>query len=75
MDLSDRPQVVYPLGGGCLGNEQAVLGCEIAVTQRDDAIAAKRAAPQWTAPRPALRVYEQPFDEALGHPDVLVTQM
>jgi hypothetical protein len=32
MDLSDRPQVAYPLGGGCLGNELAVLWCEITVT-------------------------------------------
>jgi hypothetical protein len=32
MDLSDRPQVVYLLGGGCLGNEQTVLRSEITVT-------------------------------------------
>src|SRR5262245_18700349 len=71
MDLSDRPQVVYPLGGDCLRSEQAVLGCEIAVAKRDDPIATKRAGPQWTAFRPALRVCEQPFDEALGHPGVM----
>src|SRR5262245_13350379 len=71
MYLSNRPQVVYPLGGGCLRSEQPVLRCEIAVAKRDDPIAAKRAAPQWTAFRPALRVCEQPFDKALGHPDVM----
>src|SRR5262249_36079101 len=71
MDLRERPQVVYPLGGGCLRNEQTVLGCEITMAKRDDAIAAKRAAPQGTALRPALRVCKQPLDEALGHPGVM----
>jgi hypothetical protein len=71
MDLSNRSQVVYPLGGGCLRDEQTVLGCEIAVAKRDHAIAAKRAAPQWTTFWPAFGICEQPFDEALSHPAVM----
>src|SRR5215472_18678302 len=41
------------------------------MAKRDDAIAAQRAAPQWTGFRPAFRVCEQPFDEPLGHPGVM----
>src|SRR5262245_66380817 len=57
--------------GGCLHDEQTVLVCETAVAKRDDAIAAKRAAPQRTIFWPTFGVCEQPFDQALSYPAVM----
>ena len=41
------------------------------MAKRDDAVAAKRPAPQWTIFWPAFRVSKQSLDEALGHPAVV----
>ena len=71
LDAPVEVRVSGPLEGGCVRNEQTVPGRETTVAKRDDTIAAKRAAPQWTAFRPALRVCKQDFDEALGHPGVM----
>src|SRR5215470_14530086 len=55
-DVTNRSQVVYLFRGRGLGDKLTVLGGEAAVAKRDHAIAAKRAAPQWTIFWPAFRV-------------------
>src|SRR5947208_171219 len=60
-----------PLRCRCVGNKLPIARGQVTVAQRENAIAAHRAAPQRTVVWPALRAYEQSFDETLGHQSVV----